>query len=66
MVEVKNMHWEDYDDQDERDFTHVGYVDLKGIQHLDPIVGKLALQVAEIRRRNGCKTSIRVYSGKEG
>lgn len=61
MLSVDNTYWEDYDDQSESNFTHVGYVDLKGKEHLDPIVGKLVMQVAEIRRRNGNKTPVRVY-----
>lgn len=65
-IDAHNMSWEDYDDQVEGVFTHVGYVDLKGVPHLDPIRGKLVLQVAEIRRKNGSKTPIRVYCPKEG
>lgn len=64
-MNAADMDWEIYDDQDDDVFTHIGYVDLSGTPHFEPIINKLVLQVAEIKRKNGNNTEIRVYRPRE-
>ena len=61
MLDTTNMYWEDYDDQSEDDFTHVGYTNLKGEPVVEKITGCLIDMVNEIRRCNGSDTAIKVY-----
>jgi len=63
-VDVTNMYWEGYDDQDSKDFDFVGYVDLSGNEVVVEVSDNLAAQVAEIKRCNGHKTQVRVYKNK--
>ena len=61
MPDMNEMYWEQYDDQSENDFTHVGYINLKGEQVFVPIEGSLLDMGKEIRRCNGNSVEIRVY-----
>ena len=54
-------YWEIYDDQSEVNFDMLEYKDLRGTIVTEPITGSLARQAANIRRRNGRDTEIKVY-----
>lgn len=61
MPNIEDMYWEQYDDQTENDFTHVGYTNLDGELVFVPITGSLDEMVREIYRCNGNSVEIRVY-----
>ena len=61
MPNIDEMYWEEYDDQNEKDFTHVGYTNLNGEPVFVEITGSLEDMVREIRRCNGSSTEIKVY-----
>ena len=61
MPDMEKMYWEQYDDQTEKDFTHIGYTNLSGEPVFEPITGSLEDMVREIYRCNGSSVEIRVY-----
>ncbi len=60
-IDVTGRYWETYDDQESSDFNYVGYQSLGGDQVVESISSDLAMQVAEIKRKNGKSTEVRVY-----
>lgn len=59
-MDTTNMYWEDYDDQDDKDFQYVGYTNLDGESVMEEIKN-LHDQVREIRRQCGKNINIKVY-----
>lgn len=62
---MADRYWEYYDDQSSEDFDEISYVDLQGALIVVKTQPDLERQVAEIRRRCGADTEIKVYA-KEG
>ena len=60
-MDVSQMYWEEYDNQNSSDFDYVGYIDLSGNEVVSPVGSNLAQQVAEIYRCNGKNTVVKVY-----
>lgn len=65
MIDVKDMFWETYDDQEDGIFDFIGYHDLSGQFIVKKIDGCLADMAEEIYRRCGANTEIRVYSDRK-
>lgn len=59
-MDTTSMYWEDYDDQDDKDFQYVGYTNLDGEPVMEEIKN-LRDQVREIRRQCGKNINIKVY-----
>ena len=60
-MDISNMYYEDYADQSEKDFTHIGYAALSGDYVVEELTGNIKKIVSEIQRKNGADTPIRVY-----
>lgn len=57
-------YWEYYDDQTSVEFGTLSYVDLTGALIVIPTEDNLKKQVAEILRKNGDDTAIKVFARK--
>lgn len=60
-MDIKDMDWEVYDDQDGSGFAYVGYENLRGENVVEAIEPNLVKQAAEIRRLNGSSVQIKLY-----
>lgn len=60
-IDVANLHWEDFDDQDPSEWEYVGYKTRRKGLVVEPIASDFTHQIDEIRRLNGKATDIILY-----
>lgn len=58
LEDIKN--WELYDDQTGEGFTHIGFTDFAGGEHIETIEFDLASQIDEVKRKFGDDIEVRL------